>query len=220
MKKKFIIFIFLLFGFFALSQENDTLQLPKPKTEGGMPLMEALKNRQTQRDFSKKELSKQELSNLLWAANGINRPESGKRTAPSAVNWQDIDIYVALKNGAYLYNAQDNTLVQIHSDDVRKDMGKQGFTDKAPVCLAYVSNYKRMKLPVKKVKNFYSATNTGFISQNVYLYCASEGLATVVLGYINKKKIIQALKLEDFQKVILTQCVGYPKAEFETSDDK
>lgn len=219
MKKIFIIFIFLLFSVFAVSQENDTLHLPKPETEGGMSLMEALKNRRTQRNFSKKELSKQELSNLLWAANGVNRPESGKRTAPSAVNWHEIDIYVALKNGAYLYNAQDNTLVQIHNDDVRKDMGKQAFTDKAPVCLAYVSNYKKMKLPVKKLKDFYSATDTGFISQNVYLYCASKGLATVVLGYINREKIIQALKLEDFQKVILTQCVGYPKAEFKSSDD-
>lgn len=216
----FITLTFLLILTIVYPQEQEVVKLPAPDCEGGMPLMKALSNRQTQRDFSKEELSLEQLSRLLWAANGVNRQESGKRTAPSAVNWQEIDIYVAMKDGAYLYNAKDHTLVKIHDRDVRADMGKQGFTENAPVCLAYVSDYKKMDLAGKDKKEFYSATDTGFISQNVYLFCASEGLATVVLGYIDRDKISEALQLKDNQKVVLTQCVGKPKKEFESMDDE
>lgn len=199
----------------VMSQEAEVIQLPAPVTSGGMPLMDALKNRQTQRDFGDKEMSTQQISNLLWAACGINRPENGKRTAPSAVNWQEIDIYISMKEGAYLYHPVDNTLVKIINGDVRADMAKQAFASKAQLCLIFVADYNKMKFAGEDNRDFYSATDTGFISQNVYLYCASEGLATVVLGYINRDKIKEVLKLSKDQKVILSQCVGYPKGEFE-----
>ena len=211
--KTFFLFLFCIISVFGISQSDKDIKLPKPIMKGGMPLMEALKNRQTLRDFSEKKLSTQQLSNLLWAAYGINRPESGKRTAPSAVNWQEIDIYVALEKGTYKYSAKDNKLIFLNANDVRKNIGKQTFTKKAAVCLAYISDYKKMKTKDEK-KDFYSATDTGFISQNVYLYCASENMATVVLGYINRDKIREVLGLEEHQKVVLTQCVCFEQSEF------
>ncbi|GAB4282788.1 MAG: hypothetical protein Kow0068_07490 [Marinilabiliales bacterium] len=205
----------LIISFFlcnSLFSQND-ITLLKPDTLGGIPLMQALKERKTQRDFSDKELSLQQLSNLLWAAAGINRP-SGKRTAPTACNWQEIDIYVAMKSGVYYYEPETNALKMIHDRDVRENMGKNKFTADAPVCLIYVSDYNKMNTSSDS-KDFYSATDTGFISQNVYLYCASEGLATVVLGYIDRNLIAKELQLKENQKVVLTQCVGYPKPEFQ-----
>ena len=148
------------------------------------------------------------LSNLLWAAFGINRANSGKRTAPSAMNWQEIDIYVAMKSGLYLYNAGQNLLEPVLAQDIREHVGVQDFTQTAPVNLIYVADYTRMSGD-NKSKNFYSATDTGFISQNVYLFCSSEGLATVVLGWVNKPQLAKVMKLKKTQKIILTQPVGY-----------
>jgi len=179
--------------------------LPEPRKSGGMPLMEALNARQTQRAFSTQPLSDQPLSDLLWAACGINR-ENGKRTAPSARNAQEISIYAALPSGLYLYNAQQNSLQQILEQDIRAQTGKQPFVKTAPVCLIYVSDYDRMK----NESEFYSAVDTGYISQNVYLFCASEGLNTVVLGSVDKPALQTAMKLKPSQHVILTQPVGLP----------
>ena len=173
--------------------------------------MEALKDRQTNRDFSKQKLSEQQLSDLLWAAFGINRPESGKRTAPSAVNWQETDIYVSLESGVYLYDAKKNELTVVLSGDHRKDMGRQGFTGDAAVMLVFVADYSKMgALTPKENKDFYSAVDVGYISQNVYLFCSSEDMSTVVLGMVDRDKIKSLLKLNDDQKVILSQCVGFP----------
>lgn len=188
----------------ALAQAAD-IKLPEPRKTGGLPLMEALNARQTQRTFSSKPLSEQQLSDLLWAAFGINRP-NGKRTAPSASNMQEIDIYVALPSGFYLYNAQKNVLTQLAGEDIREKAGKQPFVKIAPVCLIYVSDYDRMK----NGSEFYSAVDTGYISQNVYLFCASEGLHTVVLGSVDKEALQAAMKLKPTQHVILTQPVGLP----------
>ncbi|MDD3276581.1 MAG: SagB/ThcOx family dehydrogenase [Kiritimatiellales bacterium] len=184
----------------ALAQN---IQLPAPHKTGGMPLMEALNARQTKRTFSSKPLSEQQLSDLLWAAFGMNR-ESGKRTAPSAMNRQEIDLYVALSSGLYLYDAKQNALTQILGEDIRDKTGKQSFVKTAPVCLVYVSDDERLKM------EFYTATDTGFISQNVYLFCASEGLNTVVLGSVDKDALHAAMKLKPTQHVILTQPVGLP----------
>lgn len=188
----------------ALAQAAD-IKLPEPRKTGGMPLMEALNARQTQRTFSTKPLSDQQLSDLLWAAFGINR-DNGKRTAPSARNMQEISIYAALPSGLYLYNAQQNSLQQILEQDIREQTGKQPFVNIAPVCLIYVSDYDRMK----NESEFYSAVDTGYISQNVYLFCASEGLHTVVLGSVDKTALKAAMKLRPAQHVILTQPVGLP----------
>ncbi len=174
--------------------------------------MEALNDRQTKRDFSQQKLTEQQLSDLLWAAFGINRPESGRRTAPSAVNWQETDIYVSLESGIYLYDAKKNELAAIAVGDHRKDMGRQGFTADAAVVLIFVADYSKMGiLSSKEDKDFYSAVDVGYISQNVYLYCSSENLATVVLGLIDRDNIKTLLGLKVDQKVILSQCIGFPK---------
>jgi len=179
------------------------IQLLAPQKTGGMPLMEALNARQTQRTFSPKPLSEQQLSDLLWAAFGMNR-ENGKRTAPSAMNRQEIDVYVALSSGLYLYDAKQNVLTQLSKEDLREKTGKQPFVKIAPVCLIYVSDDERLKL------EFYAATDTGYISQNVYLFCASEGMHTVVLGSVDKEALHAVMKLKPTQHVILTQPVGLP----------
>jgi SagB-type dehydrogenase family enzyme len=188
----------------SLVQAAD-IKLPAPQKTGGMPLMEALNARQTQRTFSAKPLSEQQLSDLLWAAFGINR-DNGKRTAPSASNKQEISIYVALPSGLYLYQAKSNALEQISEQDIRAQTGRQAFVKTAPVSLIYVSDYDL----IKGESAFYSATDTGYISQNVYLFCASAGMNTVVLGSVDKTALQTAMKLKPSQHVILTQPVGLP----------
>jgi SagB-type dehydrogenase family enzyme len=186
------------------------IKLPSPRMEGGRPLMEVLKDRRTIRSYSGKELSNQELSNLLWAAFGVNRPGEGKRTAPTAMNMQEIDIYVAKKDGLFLYDAKKNVLYKLLNEDIRSATGRQAFITDAPINLVFVTDYSRMGSIKQESKDFYSATDTGFISQNVYLYCASEGLATVIRGSLDKKKLHKVMKLKRSQKVILAQTVGYP----------
>jgi nitroreductase len=147
---------------------------------------------------------------MLWAACGVNRPD-GKRTAPTAMNKQEIDVYVALEQGLYLYDAKANTLVPILAEDIRAATGKQPFVKDAPVNLIFVADYAKMAAMPDDQKDFYAATDTGFISQNVYLFCASEGLATVVRGYVDRAECHSAMKLRPDQKIILAQTVGYPK---------
>jgi len=195
----------------SLAQELKPISLPIPQMDGGKPLMQALKDRRTSRAFSGEELSIQELSDMLWAAFGVNRSETGKRTAPSAVNWQEIDIYVATADGLYLYDAPPHVLRPILREDIRALTGLQSFVKKAPVNLIFVADYSKMGQASDEDKDFYSAANTGFISQNVYLYCASQGLATVVRGLIDRPALAEAMGLKSDQKVILAQTVGYPK---------
>ncbi|OQA03394.1 MAG: nitroreductase A [Planctomycetes bacterium ADurb.Bin401] len=190
--------------------EIKSIDLPKPVTEGGKPLMEALKERKSTREFSDEKLSLQTLSNMLWAANGISRPD-GKRTAPSARNKQEIDIYVAMEDGTYLYDAKENKLIGVVAEDIREATGMQPFVKNAPVNLLFVADYDKMGDGSNEQKDFYAATDTGYVSQNVYLFCASEGLATVVRGMVDRDKCKAALKLKDSQKIILAQTVGYPK---------
>ena len=214
MKKILVVLSFILVCSAAsFGQKLELIKLLKPQTDGGKPLMQALKARKSSRVFSDKKLPPQVLSNLLWAAFGVNRQVSGKtgkRTAPSAKNWQEIDIYVALAEGLYLYDAKENILTPILAKDIRAAVGRQKFTQEAPVNLIFVANLEKMGRADKKSKDFYSATDTGFISQNVYLYCASEGLATVVIGMVDKPRLQGKMKLRPSQHVILTQPVGYP----------
>jgi len=194
----------------AWAVELKSIQLPKPQTDGGKPLMQALKDRKTSRGFSSKKLPMQILTNVLWAACGVNR-EDGKRTAPTAMNKQEIDVYVTMAEGLYLYDAKTNILVGVLGGDIRATTGKQPFVKDAPVNLVFVADFAKMGNIPADQKEFYSATDTGFISQNVYLYCASEGLSTVVRGSIDKPALAKAMKLRDDQKIILAQTVGYPK---------
>jgi SagB-type dehydrogenase family enzyme len=213
MKRIPMICFFLFYIAYAANAQKpafEPIKLPTPQMTGGKPLMEALKERQSGRKFSDQKLELQMLSNLLWAADGINRPEEGKRTAPSAMNWQEMDLYVCLSEGIYRYNAKDNTLDTIASGDFRKKMGKLGYVEDAPLVLVYVADRSHMSIADKENRDFYSAIDAGFISQNVYLFCASEGLSTVVMGYVNREEMPKYLKLAKDQKVIVAQCVGFP----------
>jgi SagB-type dehydrogenase family enzyme len=195
----------------AAAQELRPLELPKPQTDGGRPLMQVLRDRHSTREFKTDKLPLQVLSNLLWAAFGINRPETGKRTAPSAMNWQEVDIYVALPEGLYVYDAKAHRLNPILADDVRAATGGQDFVKGAPLNLVYVADLARTKDAGAEEKNFYTTIDVGFIGQNVYLFCASEGLATVVRGTVDRAALAKLMKLRPEQKIIVAQTVGYPK---------
>lgn len=170
--------------------------------------MQVLKDRKTTRDFAADKLSPQVLSNLLWAAFGVNRPD-GRRTAPSAMNWQEIDVYVAISDGLFLYNAKANRLDPVLAQDLRAATGMQDFVGIAPVNLVYVADLS--KAGSRSDAEFFSAADAGFIAQNVYLFCASENLATVVRGGIDRAGLGKTMKLRPEQKILLAQTVGYPK---------
>jgi len=215
MKPKLSFYIHLLYlilfcPVLIFGQGPQPIQLPEPQTEGGRPLMEVLRDRASSREFSSDTLPVQTLSNLLWAAWGINRPESGKRTAPSAVNRQEMDVYVITAEGVFLYDATIHALIPVLTEDIRALAGIQDYVKDAPVNLVYVSDLSKMGNAEENQKLMTSFANTGFIAQNVYLYCASEGLATVIRGMIDKPALEAAMKLRPEQKVILAQTVGYP----------
>ena len=185
------------------------ISLPPALTTGGMPLMQALAKRHSAREFATTELPLPLLSNLLWAANGINRAD-GHHTAPSAMNAQEIDIYVALPAGAYLYDPTAHALQLTAGSDVRRVTGYQDFVDQAPLDLVYVADHGRMTLiPVASRESFASAA-AGAITQNVYLFAAGNGLSTVIRAWINRDAIADALGLGHDQQVLLSQTVGFP----------
>jgi nitroreductase len=195
----------------ASTQEPKAVQLLPPDLSGGRPLMQALRDRASSRAFSPERLPLRVLSNLLWAAFGINRAESGGRTAPSASNSQETDIYVVMSDGAFLYDAKANLLKTIVTDDIRTLTGRQDFVKDAPVNLIFVSDLSRMARAAPADRDFYAAAHAGFISENVYLFCASEGLMTVVRASIDRPALARALRLRPEQKITLAQSVGYPK---------
>ena len=187
------------------------IALPVPDKAGGVPLMEAIANRHSAREFSAKELPLPLLSSLLWAANGVNRRDGG-RTAPSAMNAQEIDVYVALPSGAYLYDAAANALLLVAGSDLRRVTGYQDFVDEAALDLVYVADHSRMKLvPVASRESFASAA-AGAIAQNVYLFAAGNGLSTVIRAWIDRDAIAGALGLGHDHQVLLSQTVGFPKS--------
>ncbi|HEX9935389.1 MAG TPA: SagB/ThcOx family dehydrogenase [bacterium] len=193
------------------AQELKPILLPTPQMQGGMPLMQALKNRRSQRRFSSEKLPLQTLSNLLWAANGINRPELKKRTAPSARNAQEIDVYVVMEEGVYRYDAVSNLLQPILKGDHRAATGTQPFVKNAPVNLVFVADWTKIPVASEEEKKVYAATDVGYISQNVYLFCASEELATVARGMVDGVSLATRMGLPPDQRVILTQTVGHPE---------
>ncbi len=208
MKTHIFLFAILFAGITQLKAQDITL--PKPQTTGGKPLMEALNARKTSRDFSTKELSLQTISNLLWAANGLNRPAEGRKTAPSASNNQELDIYVFMQKGVYVYDSKDHKLILKKAGDHRSSAGKQDFVKQAPLVLTYVANLDKMGKYDEESKQFYSGIDCGFVSQNVYLFCASENLNTVVMGMVDRDQVTQVLELKN-AKVLVSQTIGYPK---------
>jgi SagB-type dehydrogenase family enzyme len=193
------------------AQEPKPLLLPKPQIDGGRPLMQVLKDRKSSREFSPEKLSDQVLSNLLWAASGVNRPDSGRRTAPSARNWQEIDVYVAMAEGLYLYDAKAHQLIPLLKEDIRAVTGTQPYVKDAPINLVYVADYSKTGKAPSEERDLFCPADAGIISQNVYLFCASEGLATVVRGLIDRPALAKVMKLRSDQGIILSQSVGYPR---------
>ncbi|MFO7576004.1 MAG: SagB/ThcOx family dehydrogenase [Bacteroidales bacterium] len=191
------------------------INLPEPVKKGGKPLMEALGERKSFREFSEKDLTMQQMSDLLWAAWGFNRQEEGKRTAPSSRNYQEIDIYVSLKSGLYIYDAGRNLLKQIHNRDIRALCGSQDFVGTAPVNLIFVADMGKLgrkEGDVIRDTDLYSPyANAGFISQNVYLWCASENMGGVVRAMIDRNALAPQMNLRSNQVIILGHTVGLPR---------
>jgi SagB-type dehydrogenase family enzyme len=197
----------------AFAEEMKPIQLPEPKLDQSKSLVQALKDRKTTREYASGGLSPQVLSNLLWAAFGINRPDSGRRTAPSAYNKQEIDVYVATAEGAYVYDPKGNALVPVASGDLRQLTGTQSYFKEAAINLVYVADLTKMAEADEAARLLLAAADTGFIAENVYLCCASEGLATVFRAGIDKPKLADALKLRPEQKITFAQTVGLPKSK-------
>ena len=200
----------VLFACTALAaQDLPPIVLLPPQMDGGKPLLQALRERTSRREFAPDPLAPQVLSNLLWAAWGINRPESGKRTAPSAMNRQDTDVYVALPDALYRYEPKEHRLLPVVKGDLRALTGGQPFVASAPLNLIYVSHVGG----AAEDRLIWGGAHAGFISENVYLFCASEGLATVVRGMVNREPLAKAMKLGADDRIILAQTVGYPKKQ-------
>ncbi|MDR3626901.1 MAG: SagB/ThcOx family dehydrogenase [Ignavibacteriaceae bacterium] len=207
MKKYFVLLIMLFTGSFIFCQ---TIELPAPQKTGGMPLMETLAKRTTVRSFDTTDISLQQLSDLLWASFGVNRSD-GKRTAPSANNKQEIDIYVLLKTGAFVYDAQDNKLTQVATEDLRKAAASQKFAGDAPVQLIFIADLSKSGNGTEEEKLRMANIDCGYVSQNTYLYCTSAGLVTGARASINRDAITAPLKLKPEQKIILAHSVGFQK---------
>ena len=193
----------------SVGHAEATISLPPASTQGGMPLLDALAKRRSAREFAPDPLPLPLLSGLLWAAWGRNRPEGG-RTAPSAINCQEIDLYVALPAGAYRYDADAHALHLVSDSDVRRVTGYQDFVDDAPLDLVFVADHGRMKMVPAGDRQSYSAVAAGAIAQNVYLFAAAHGLATVLRAWIDRNAIADALGLSHDQHVVLSQTGGYP----------
>jgi len=189
------------------AQQVPPVVLPQPQMDVGKPLMQTLHERRTTREFSSDALSPQQISNLLWAAFGINRRASGQRTAPSAMNAQEIDIYVASEQGLSLYEAAAHQLQPVLAEDIRSKTSGQGFATNAPITLIFVADYARMTKAKPEQKEFYSGIDTGYISQNVYLFCASDDLGTVVHD-LDRSVLGRAMQLRPEQHIVLAQAVG------------
>lgn len=189
---------------------QDVINLPAPRKTGGMPVMEALARRATSRAFDPKPLTSQQLSDALWAAFGVNRPD-GKRTAPSSRDRRELEIYVLQAQGVSLYDATRHRLARVLAVDLRAVQSTQDFVRDAPVTFVFVADLSKMSEETVAEKEATAAFDTGFVSQNVYLYCASEGLATGVRSWLNREVLAERMKLRPDQRITAAQSIGYPK---------
>jgi len=188
------------------------LTLPPARQSGGMALMDALWHRESIREFDEAALAEDVLSDLLWAAAGINRPELGGRTTPSAMNAQEVQLFVAMPQGLFHYQPQSHDLRLTVASDVRRVTGYQDFVDRAPLDLIYVADHSHMKLVPAAQREPYAYTAAGAMAQNVYLYCAASGLATVIRAWFDRSALSSAMGLEPDQQLLLCQTVGHVKA--------
>lgn len=215
--KKILSVFFMFFVSLLLSsvcaQEAKVIKLPEPQKTIGKPFMEVLNLRHSSREFDQKPLEMQELSNLLWAAFGINRPESGKRTAPSSRDRQEITVYAIMQDGAYIYDAKINSLIQVLSEDIRNLAGKQEYVKTAPLNLLFIADVSKYKDSPQEDMLISCGADAAFIAENAYLYCASQGLAVVVRAMIDKEAAAKKLNLPQNMKIMLGQTIGYPKVK-------
>lgn len=201
----------------ASGESLTMMALPPAQTTGGLPLMEALRQRHSAREFRPDALTQQQLSDLLWAACGLNRDALGGRTAPSAMNAQEVDLYVALPQGLYLYEPKAQALQLVVAQDVRRVTGYQDFVDTAPLDLIFVAEHSRMKIVPAAMRESYASVAAGAMAQNICLYCASVGLSTVVRAWFDRQALTQAMGLTPDQQLLLTQTVGWPKQDGSTA---
>ena len=193
----------------AYAQTLSPIQLKAPEKKAGLSVMETLANRHSTREFSNKKLTLQELSNLLWAANGINRPEKGMRTAPSAMKAQEVDVYVCMEEGAFLYDAKSNQLQPVIQEDLRGLVGgKQTFVKNAPVVLLMVSDLSKLPGGNSEQTKLMAAIDAGIVSQNISIACSGLGLITVPRASMDKEALAQKLKLKSTQLLLMNNPVG------------
>lgn len=210
-KTVFASFILCMTTMNLYSQELQDIRLDDPDKSRGKAVMKALADRNSVREFDAKEISRRDLSDLLWAANGVNRPD-GKRTAPSAMNRQEIDVYVIDKNGAYLYDASAHTLKGITKGDHRKAVaGGQDFVVTAPLSIVLVANLEKLGDATKEHTRLIAAMDAGIVCQNINIFCSAAGLATVPRATMAQDELKKILKLSDVQLPMLNNPVGYPK---------
>jgi nitroreductase len=186
--------------------------LPPPRRIGGMALMDALMRRESTREFEPAPLAEQTLSDLLWSAAGVNRPERGGRTAPSAMNSQEVQVYVAMPEGLFLYDPPAHALRKTVASDVRRVTGYQDFVDTAPLDLIYVAHHGRMNLVPAAQRERYAFAAAGAMAQNVYLFCAANGLATVLRAWFDSQALSHAMALEADHQLLLCQTVGVARS--------
>lgn len=195
----------------ANGQAAKTIKLNAPDTKRGAATMQAFEKRKSTREYSDRKLSMQDLSDLLWAANGINRPAESKRTSPTARNKQEIDIYACFEDGAYLYDAKTNELKLVTDTDVRGYVaGQQAFAKTAPVCLVIVADMDKAG-DNNEMSRTWAALDAGIVSQSISLFCAGCGFGTVPRGFMDKDNLHKALKLRQNQVIFLNHPVGYFK---------
>lgn len=190
---------------------SDRVSLPPPELPLGITLGLALKRRCSTREFLDEPLSLSTLSTLLWAAFGINRSDSGGRTAPSAHDWQEVDVYASLAEGCYRYDARKHRLLLVKAQDLRALTGTQDFVAKAPLNLVYVTDFARMTGAKAREREFLAGADAGCIAQNVYLACSALGLGTVVRGLVDRRTLASGLGLSTTQRIALAQSVGLPQ---------
>lgn len=214
MKKMMFAAMMAVLASCATAQDTKDIQLLAPNKDKGASIMKSLAQRQSHRKCADKELSTADLSDLLWAANGINRPEDNKRTAPSALNRQDIDVYVISKTGAYKYIAAENRLQLITEGDHRNAVASgQDFVNQFPVSLVLVSELSKLGDAKNERTRMTAAMDAGYVSQNICLFCSGNGLVTVPRATMNNAELKKILKLSDTALPLLNNPVGYPKGK-------
>ncbi|HVO90831.1 MAG TPA: SagB/ThcOx family dehydrogenase [Casimicrobiaceae bacterium] len=194
----------------AVTAELGSIALPDPTLGRAAPLLELLAKRRSSRNFSPKPLPLDVLSALLWAGFGINRRATGGRTAPSAHDWQEIEVFAVLPDGAYRYDAAAHTLHLARTGDLRALTGVQDFVGGAPLDLVYVADFAKMSDATDEQRTFFASADAAVIAENVYLFCAAADLATVVRGLLDRRKLATALGLAVNERIVLAQTVGYP----------